>query len=204
MPIPRCTVSRYPTPWAESLEGAISGHQSWAVLSRYRCRLLLAEVPKGSDRDSELKLRQQMWEARRVSELIFKILGQQHSGPLRRRKREVLPQTDEQRGKRACAWRARGIHQQRRERTLVGGAAQSSADCGKNWTTALIELGHWNSSLHRVCRGGEDCLGWWKVQSGTGRDEGARPQQHRYRIAPARQNCRLKVPRGQLVNGRNI
>ena len=34
------------TAWAESLKGAITGHQSWAVLCRYRCRLLLDEVPK--------------------------------------------------------------------------------------------------------------------------------------------------------------
>ena len=31
---------------------AISGHQT--VLCRYRCRLLLAEIPKGSDRNVEL------------------------------------------------------------------------------------------------------------------------------------------------------
>ena len=43
--LPRCIVSRCATAWAESLEGAIIGHQSWAVLCRYRCRLLLAEVP---------------------------------------------------------------------------------------------------------------------------------------------------------------
>ena len=57
MAFPRCIVSRHATAWAEGLEGAISGHQSCAVLCRYRCRLLLAEVPKGSDRHAELKLR---------------------------------------------------------------------------------------------------------------------------------------------------
>ena len=41
MAIPRCIASRYATAWAENLEGAISGHQSWAVLCRYRCRLRL-------------------------------------------------------------------------------------------------------------------------------------------------------------------
>ena len=39
----------------QSLEGAISGHQSWAVLCRYRCRLLLAEIPKGTNRHAEFK-----------------------------------------------------------------------------------------------------------------------------------------------------
>ena len=45
MALPRCVVSRYATAWAESLEGAMSGHQSWALLCRFRCRLLLAEIP---------------------------------------------------------------------------------------------------------------------------------------------------------------
>ena len=51
MALPRCIVSRHATAWAESLKGAISGHQSWAALCRYRCRLLLAEVPKTEARN---------------------------------------------------------------------------------------------------------------------------------------------------------
>ena len=46
MALPRCAVSRYARAWAESLEGAISGHQSWAVLCRCRCHLLHADIPK--------------------------------------------------------------------------------------------------------------------------------------------------------------
>ena len=80
--LPRCIVSRHATAWAESLEGAISGHQSLAVLCRYRCHLLLAEVPQGTDRNAELKLRLRLREAGEVSELISRILGQQHSGPV--------------------------------------------------------------------------------------------------------------------------
>ena len=38
MALPRCVVSRNATAWAESLEGAMSGHHSWAVLCRFRCR----------------------------------------------------------------------------------------------------------------------------------------------------------------------
>ena len=98
MATPRCRVCRYATAWAESLEGAIRGHQSWAMLCRYRCRLLLAEVPKGSDRNAELKLRLQLWEVGEISKLIGRILEQQHPGPLLRRKRKMLPQRDEQRG----------------------------------------------------------------------------------------------------------
>ena len=55
MAIPRSVVSRCATAWAESPEGALNGHQPWAMLCRYRCRLLLAEVPNGSDRNTELK-----------------------------------------------------------------------------------------------------------------------------------------------------
>ena len=52
MALLRCIVSRYATAWAESLEGAISGHQSWAVLCRRHRRLLLAEVLGDSDRNA--------------------------------------------------------------------------------------------------------------------------------------------------------
>ena len=82
---------------------AMSGHQSWAVLRRCRCRLLLAEIQKVVDRNSELKQRLQLCETAQISDLICKVLGQQDSGPLRRRARRVQTQADEQRGKRACA-----------------------------------------------------------------------------------------------------
>ena len=65
-PLPNCSfeapLRQYAVAWAESLEGLISGHQSWAVFCRYRCRLLLAESAKGSDRNAELKQRLQLWE----------------------------------------------------------------------------------------------------------------------------------------------
>ena len=77
MALPRCVVSRYTAAWAESLEGTMSGHQSWALLCRYRCRLLLAEIPKGVDRNSEWKLRLHLWETLQISDLICKVLGQQ-------------------------------------------------------------------------------------------------------------------------------
>ena len=76
MALPRCIVSRYATAWAESIEGAIRGHHSWAVLCRYRCRLLLTKDPKGTDRNAQLKLRLRVCEAGELSELTSKILGQ--------------------------------------------------------------------------------------------------------------------------------
>ena len=63
----------------------------------------LAEVPKGTGRNVELKLRLRMWEEGQISEIISKIQGQQHPGPHRRTNRTMQPQTDDQRGKRACA-----------------------------------------------------------------------------------------------------
>ena len=92
-----------PQLWAEGLEGAMSGHQSWALLCGCSCRLLHAKIPKGVDRNSELKQRLHLWETGHITGLISKVLGQQNSGPLHRASRRVQPLTDEQRGKRACA-----------------------------------------------------------------------------------------------------
>ena len=41
MALPRCVIFRYATAWTEYLEGAMSGHRSWALLSRFRCSLFL-------------------------------------------------------------------------------------------------------------------------------------------------------------------
>ena len=68
------------------------------------------------------------------------MLRQQHYAPLRWRERVLQPQTDEQRGKRACALTARGSTS-KAVKGLVGGAAQGSPDCRKNWTTALVPRG---------------------------------------------------------------
>ena len=96
MALPRCVVSRDATAWAESLEGAMSGY-------RYRCRLLFAEIPKGVDRNSELKQRLQLWESGQITALIGLLVGQQNSRPLRRTTGKTQPHKDEQRGRRACA-----------------------------------------------------------------------------------------------------
>ena len=49
MATPRSLVSRNAPAWAQSLEGVLTGHRSWATLCRYRCRLLLPEVPHKAD-----------------------------------------------------------------------------------------------------------------------------------------------------------
>ena len=101
---------------------------------------------------------------------IGRVLGQQRSGPFRRRKRVVQPQTDEQRGKRACALTARGSIQQSHERTR----GWSSARLGrKNWTTTLIPRSsgsgtHPNSA---ECAGAARCMERRQVQGSAERDE---------------------------------
>ena len=107
----------------------------------------------------------------------------------------MQPQTDKQRGKRAGALTAR--------KGLVGGTAQGSTYCRKNWTTALVSTEHRASELSHQCRmyrGSARCLGWWKVQ----RNEGPNVQQNRYRGAPARQIGVHECSRSLQVNVKNI
>ena len=122
MGLPRCVVSRHATAWAESLKGAMSGHQSWAVLCRYRCRLLLAEIPKGVGRNSELKQPLQLWETGQIRSAEFWTAAQnskEDADTARRTARETSLRLDSPR-----------IHQQSYEGT--GGRRRAGR------TTALI------------------------------------------------------------------
>ena len=159
----------------------MSGRQSWALLCRCRCRLLLAQIPKGVDRNSELKQRLQLWESGQINALIGLVLGQQNSRPLRRTTGRTQPQTDEQRGRRACTLTARGSIS-KAMKGLVGGAAQGSADCRRKWTTALIPRSsgigtHLTSA--RCVEAARVAWRWRAIQTGAERDEGARTQQNR-------------------------
>ena len=128
--LPRCVVSRCATAWAESLEGAMSGHQSWALLCRFRCSLLLAEIPKGVDRNSELKQRLQLWESGQISDSdlqgpeVSKILGrfaeqQEGAATDRRTARETSVRLDSPR-----------IHQQSHEGMVLRRAQRTVAGTG--------------------------------------------------------------------------
>ena len=86
----------------DSLEGSLKCHQSWAISCQNGCRL--PEIHKGYDRNEELKRRLQSWEAREVHDLIGRVFGEQHTGQQAAMKNKVKPQTEVQRGKRACAW----------------------------------------------------------------------------------------------------
>ena len=79
-----------------------------AILCRYWCRLLLAEISDGCDRNEELKRRRQTREAGEVHDLNEKVLGQKHIRHQAAGKRHTKLQTEEQRGKRASAFTARG------------------------------------------------------------------------------------------------
>ena len=129
MATPRSNVSSCATAWEGSLERAVTGHQSWAIVCRHRCRLLLAEVPQGGGL--------QLWKAGAVHDFVGRFLGQQHTGQQGRAKNNVQPQTEEQRGKSACAPTARGSISKAMKR-LVGRAITGSAECRKHWATALI------------------------------------------------------------------
>ena len=71
---------------------------------------------------AEMRIRLQLREAGETSDIVGRVLGQQHSGSLRRTTRVVQPQTDEQRGKRACALTAGGSIS-KAKKGLVGGVA---------------------------------------------------------------------------------
>ena len=137
MALPRCIAARFATAWDESLEGAFRGHDTWATLCRFRSRLLLAEIPKGADRNTELRRRLRMWEEGHIKELVTRILGQQNYSSLRLAGRPQQPQTDEQRGKRACTLTVRRSIS-KAVKGLVGGAARGSPECRKLWTISLI------------------------------------------------------------------
>ena len=122
-------MSRCTPAWAESLDGALNGHQSCAMMCRYRCRLLLAEVPKSLDRNAKLERRRQPWEAGEVH--IARILGQQHKGQQHTEKKITRSQTEEQRGKKSSCPHSQGINQQSHERTR----GRSSSGHSRTWET---------------------------------------------------------------------
>ena len=55
----------------------MGGHQEWQKLAPFRCRLLLANVPRDLDRNEELKARFDLWQRASWRELLDRIMGQQ-------------------------------------------------------------------------------------------------------------------------------
>ena len=177
----------------QSVEGAIGGHhQSLAVLCLYRCRLLLAEVPKDTDRNAELKLRLRVKECgRRVRSVsLFPSSWSSNSHPLRIRKRVMQPQTDEQGRKRTCAWTVRGAVNKAME-GFVGGAAQGSAGCQKSWTAALI-LQSSGSGTYATNADCAEAARTGTTQSSARRGSKAAAEKHR--VGPSRQTVAYQCP----------
>ena len=149
--------------------------------------MLLAEIPKGVDRNNEFKQQLQLWESGQINSLIGLVLGQQNSGPLRRTTERTEPQTDEQRGKRAC--NSPRLHQQSHEgigRRCCAGFSGLPQELDQSPHPAKLD--HRNSSLQRgVCRNGPNRLGWRAIETGAERDEGAKSKQNRYCVAAPRQ-----------------
>ena len=77
LPVPRALASRYAVAWSESLDGAMHGDETWALLCRYRAKLLLADVSHGTDRNEELKRRIRHWERAEMDDLVLRVVGQQ-------------------------------------------------------------------------------------------------------------------------------
>ena len=188
--------------YRQILQEAMSRHQSWALLCRYHCRLLLDEIPNGTNRNSELKLRVRLGEKGQISDC--KVLGQQNFGPLRRTARRVQPQTDEQRGKRACGLTApRSIS--KAVQGLVGGSAHGSADSRRIWTESLVprisalELipPVRSKARRRELRGAVEGAKWHGARRGSkaGREQVSLRCRTSY--------CRLRVLLVPLANGRN-
>ena len=130
--------------------------QSWALLWRFRCRLLLAEIPNGVDKNSELKQRPHLWESGQTSDLISTALG-------RLAEQQEDAATDRRTGREArLCLDSPTVHQQSHEGT---GRFYRAGLCGLpqelDNSPDSMELGHRNSS-HQcgVCRGGPNRLGW--------------------------------------------
>ena len=153
----------------------ISGHWSWVVLCRHRCRLLLGEIPKGSDRNAEIKRGLQLWEAGDIHELVGRVLGQQRTSPLRRKKKVMHPQTDDD---------SQRIHQQSNERTR-----------GRD-STGLSRV---PEDQYGVCRGSACCLERRQVQGSERCNERARAQQNRYCVTAS---CQIGAHECTTAHGR--
>ena len=141
LPVPRAVASRFATAWAESLEGGLGGDATWALLCCYRTRLLLSNVPVGTDRNEELKRRLRFWERGEMDALITHIIGQQlrlDAASKRDRSRDAgMDGDDEKLGKRARVQVAVGLRS-KAMKGLVGGIAEGDTEEKRVWAESLI------------------------------------------------------------------
>ena len=156
--------------WAESPEGAISGDQVLAILCRYRCRLLLPEVPKVSDRNDQ---NSDYSSGRRensgtAAHRATKQGKENHAAAERKTAKEKSLRPHSQR-----------TDQQSHERTRGWSCARVSRlskelDCSLDST----KLGPWNSSHQcRTYRGSAWCLEWWERRTSSSDSSSLRRRQ---------------------------
>ena len=143
--IPRSVAHRIADTWSEALEGCLQGDTNWAVLARYRCRMLLAPVPEALDRNTELKRRLQFWFDGHFDALAQHVLLQQA---------KVAPQAEPEVGNKPAAGgmdpkaterRAKAVRHKvaagavgKAVQSLLGGVADFTADERASWTRELI------------------------------------------------------------------
>ena len=137
--IPRAVAHQVADTWAEALEGCLSGDATWALLARYRCRLLLAPVPETLDRNTELKRRLLLWRDGHFDALAQHVLLQQ----VEERRREGPAKAGQD--PKALERRARAVRHKvavgaiaKAVQSLLGGVADLSADERAAWTRELI------------------------------------------------------------------
>ena len=123
------------------MRGSLAGNADWAFLTRFRSRLLLAPVPEGLDRNTELKKHLTHWENGRFDDLVAHVAGQQAS-PTQRGVRAghsqgAQSQTEEKLGKKARQQVASQAVS-KAMKGLVGGVAAGTAQEREQWAADLI------------------------------------------------------------------
>ena len=151
------------------------GHQFWALLCRFRCRLLLAEIPTGVDRSSELN-RDFSCGIGTISNLISQSSGSASLWTVSQNTKKVAATDRRAARETSLCLDSRRIHKQSHEgigRWCCAGLSGLSQELDHSPHSA--EFGHWNSSHQRgVCRCGPNRLVWRATQTGAERDEGGR------------------------------
>ena len=180
-------------PGAESLEGGISGHPSYADIVAACC---LPKFPRDQiemrNKSSVCSFGKQAKFMSLLEEFLGSSIRDLHAG-----EKEPRSHTDEQRGRRACALTARGSIS-KAMKGLVGGAAQGPADCRIDRTTALIPRS-FGFATHPTSTGCAQaaCVarsgGPYKAARGN---ERARAQQNRYCLTPGTPEQRRRLFRG--------
>ena len=137
--VPLAVAARMTTAWAESLEGSLGGIEVWSYLDRYRSRLLLASIPQGVDRNTELKRRLRMWEQGCFDDLVAHVAGQQVEAERRGRGGEAgrETETEEKKGRKARQLTAANAVG-KVLKGLVGGVAAGSPEERAQWTADLV------------------------------------------------------------------